>query len=714
MSAVDADDLQKSNPAASGGDAGRQKNNSRIDSPRFWKVDARTARPPRQTGLAASRPTILALLHYLWPRSDAELKIRVVGGFVSLVLAKLLTVIIPIIFGRLVDRLNGWRPAEALELVPAALIVGYAMSRMLATICSNLRDVLFSGVQRRIIRHVAGEAFERVLGQSLAFFVDHPARTVSSTIDRGSAGIARVLQLGLFTLAPTVLELLFVMVTMTILFDWPFALMTCVAVLSFVTFTTRFSAWRGRFVREMVMAQNEANRFAADCLTNIEPLKYFGGLQRAARHFTELAARNEAPAIRSSRSLLVMDTVQAAIIAIGLLAMMFLALPRVENGSLTIGSFLLLNLYLTQLFTPLATFGYTVRDHQTALLDVQALLDLLKTHRVLADRPGAQPLQERSRELGSSITFENVSFAYSAERPILTGLNFTVPAGASLTIVGGTGAGKSTIGRLLFRLYEPSGGRILIDGQDIAGVTEASLRERIAVVPQETMLLNDTIRANIAFGRDDATMEEIREVARLARLHDFVSSLPDGYDTPVGDRGMKLSGGERQRVAIARALLTRPAILVLDEATSALDVKTERDIIQAIRWSVRGPTTVTIAHRLASIVDADQILVLAEERVAETGRHMDLLARGGPYAKLWAKAGGQVHSGPPEERRMAVDSDRPDMDKVHGFIRDSGADWMLRPDIVTHATFTVAQLTEIILQNCDPSGPINVLAPMTN
>jgi ATP-binding cassette, subfamily B, heavy metal transporter len=650
-----------------------------------WKIRAttllRSGEPtsplPRRTGLAAARPTIGTLLHYLWPLNDPGLKLRVAGGCISLVFAKLFIVVLPIAFGHLVDRLHGSQQINSLVLAPAVLVVGYATVRVLAIVCSNLRDVLFGAVQRRIIRHVAAEAFERVLGQSLAFFIDHPARTVSNTIDRGSAAIARVLQLGLFTLVPTALELLFVVVTMVVLFDWPFAVVTCVAVLAFVAFTTRFSSWRGRFVRELIEAQNEASRYAADCLTNIETLKYFGGLERAGRHFVQLAARNEAPAIQSSVSLVVMDLVQAAIIAAALCAVMFMALPRVEAGSLTVGSFVLLNLYLTQLFTPLATFGYAVRDHKAALLEVQALLDLLKTHRVISDRPNARPLAERSRERGSAIRFENVSFSYTSSRPILDTLDFTVPGGTMLAIVGSTGAGKSTVSRLLFRLYQPSRGCILIDGQDIAGVTEASLRERIGVVPQDTMLLNDTIRANIAFGRDDATMEEIHEVSRLAQLHEFTSSLPDGYETRVGDRGMKLSGGERQRIAIARALLTSPPILVLDEATSALDVSTERQILQALRLSARGRTTIMIAHRLTSIVDADQILVLAHGRVAEVGRHSDLLARDGVYAKLWAKASALSYNS--HERVPARDTQQPNMDG-RSFTGEHGARRALRKD----------------------------------
>jgi ATP-binding cassette subfamily B protein len=575
--------------------------------------------------------TVRTLLPYLWPDGDPGAKARVLLAMGLLLLAKLATVYVPVIYGRIVDALAP-KDSTALLAIPLGLVIAYGLVRMGAAVFGELRDALFAKVQQRAVRTAARRTFEHLHALSLRFHLDRQTGALARAIDRGSQGIQSVLRLAVFNVVPTVIELLLVTAIIWHLFDWRFAAITFGAVVSYAGFTMSFATWRSRIRRTMNDQDNDASTKALDSLLNYETVKYFGNEPHEVARYDAALARYERAAVRVQVSLNLLNIGQAFIIAGGLTLIMLMATREVRGGGMTVGQFVLVNTYLMQLYQPLGFLGMVYMTIKQGLVDMEQMFHLLEVDREVADRPDARALAVHQGE----VRFEGVQFGYRPDRPILKGIDFTVPAGRKLAIVGPTGAGKSTISRLLFRFYDATHGRIRIDGQDIRDVTQESLRAAIGVVPQDTVLFNDTIRYNIAYGRVGATQDEIEYAARSAQVHDFIVSLPDGYDTRVGERGLKLSGGEKQRVAIARTILKDPRILILDEATSALDTRTEQDIQAALRAVARHRTTLVIAHRLSTVVDADEIIVLADGRVAERGRHAALLARDGLYARMWA------------------------------------------------------------------------------
>jgi ATP-binding cassette subfamily B protein len=588
--------------------------------------------PAPRSGLA----TIGSLLPYLWPAGDAGARARVALAMSLLLLAKIATVYVPIVYGRIVDALAPKDDTAALA-IPLGLVVGYGLLRVGSAGFGELRDALFAKVQQRAVRTAARRTFQHLHALSLRFHLDRQTGALARAIDRGSQGIQSVLRLAVFNVVPTIIELLLVTAIIWHLFDWRFAAITFCAVTGYAGFTMSFAAWRARIRRAMNDTDNDASTKALDSLLNYETVKYFGNEPHEVARYDAALARYERAAVRVQVSLNMLNIGQACIIALGLTLIMLLAAREVRAGAMTVGQFVLVNTYLMQLYQPLGFLGMVYMTIKQALVDMEQMFRLLEVDREIADRPGAAALASHlSDGPAGEVWFEHVRFGYRPDRPILRGVDFVVPAGRKLAIVGPTGAGKSTISRLLFRFYDVTDGRITIDGQDIRDVTQESLRAAIGVVPQDTVLFNDTIRYNIAYGRVGATQDAIERAARLAQVHDFIVSLPEGYDTRVGERGLKLSGGEKQRVAIARTILKDPRILILDEATSALDTRTEQDIQAALRAVARHRTTLVIAHRLSTVVDADEIIVLAEGRVAERGRHAALLARGGLYARMWA------------------------------------------------------------------------------
>jgi ATP-binding cassette subfamily B protein len=575
--------------------------------------------------------TICSLLPYLWPTDHPGARVRVVAAAVMLLLAKVATVYVPVVYGRIVDALAP-KDGAAMLAVPLGLVIGYGLLRVASAGFGELRDALFATVQQRAVRVAALRTFRHLHALSLRFHLDRQTGALARAIDRGTVGIQSVLRLAVFNVVPTLIELLLVTAIIWHLFDWRFAAVTFIAVVSYVGFTMGFAGWRVRARRTMNENDNDASTKALDSLLNFETVKYFGNEAHEAARYDGALARYERAAVRVQVSLNILNVGQTLIIAAGLTLIMLMAAKGVSDGSMTVGRFVLVNTYLMQLYQPLGFLGFVYMTIKQGIVDAEQMFGLLEVGQEITDRPGARTLAAEAGEL----RFEGVHFGYRPDREILKGIDFVVPAGRKLAIVGPTGAGKSTISRLLFRFYDVTQGRITIDGQDIRDVTQESLRATIGVVPQDTVLFNDTIRYNIAYGRPGASQEEIEHAARLAQVHDFVVTLPDGYDTRVGERGLKLSGGEKQRVAIARTILKDPRILILDEATSALDTGTEQDIQTALRAVSRDRTTLVIAHRLSTVVDADEIIVLSEGRVAERGRHAALLARDGLYARMWA------------------------------------------------------------------------------
>ena len=575
--------------------------------------------------------TIKSLLPYLWPRGDRSARVRVLLAAACLVLAKIATVYIPLIYSHAVDALS---PKNNPAVVPIALILGYGLLRVASAGFGELRDAIFASVQQRTTRRVGLDTFRHMHRLSLRFHLDRQTGGVSRSIERGVQGTQQVLRLAVFNLLPTLFEVVLVTSVIWNLFDWRYALVTFGAVASYIGFTVAFTSWRVKYRRQMNEVDSEANTKAIDSLLNYETVKYFGNEAHEARRFDDALARYETAAVRTQVTLNLLNIGQAFIIAAGLALIMLMAARGVVSGGMTVGKFVLVNTYLMQLYQPLNFLGFVYASIKQGVVDMEQMFRLLSVDQEVADPPGALPLRPASGDAGS-VVFENVRFGYRPDREILHGVSFSVDPGAKLAIVGPTGAGKSTIARLLFRFYDVTGGRILIDGQAINSVTQDSLRAAIGVVPQDTVLFNDTIRYNIAYGRVGATQAEIEAAARAAQVHDFVLRLPDGYDTMVGERGLKLSGGEKQRVAIARTILKNPRILILDEATSALDTRTEVEIGVALANASANRTTVVIAHRLSTVVDADEIIVLADGKVVERGSHAALLAAGGVYAGMW-------------------------------------------------------------------------------
>jgi ABC-type transport system involved in Fe-S cluster assembly, permease and ATPase components len=586
---------------------------------------------PHAPGSRNDWKTIGTLAPYLWP-PDGGMRARVVVAMVCLGLAKAINVGVPLLYKQAVDALTA-KPGAALVAVPVMLLLAYGLARILAGTFGELRDIAFARVGQSAIRAVGLQVFRHLHGLALRFHLDRQTGGVSRAIERGTKGIEFLLNFMLFNILPTLLEIALVTGVLWVLYDLRFALATFVTIAVYIAYTLVVTEWRARFRRVMNDTDSEASTKAVDSLLNFETVKYFGNEAHEAGRYDKALARYEQAAVKSKVTLSLLNIGQGAIIAVGLTAVMVMAAQGVADGTMSVGDFVLVNSYLVQLYLPLNFLGFVYREIKQSLTDMEAMFRLLAADAEVTDRPGAAPLALS----GGAVRFEGVDFAYDPARPILKGVDFAVPAGRRVAIVGPSGAGKSTLSRLLFRFYDVGGGRISIDGQDIREVTQASLRAAIGIVPQDTVLFNDTIRYNIAYGRPGAGQDEVEQAARLARIHDFVLSLPEGYDTRVGERGLKLSGGEKQRVAIARTILKQPAILLFDEATSALDTHTEREIQASLREVSRNRTTLVIAHRLSTVVDCDEIIVLEAGRIVERGRHADLMAHGGRYAEMWAK-----------------------------------------------------------------------------
>ena len=568
--------------------------------------------------------TIKSLLPYLW-----EFRGRVVLALLFLALAKVANVSVPLVLKEIVDALD---PAQSVLALPVFFLVAYGLLRLGNALFGELRDAVFAKVTQRSIRRVALKVFEHLHNLSLRFHLERQTGGMSRDIERGTAGIRFLLNFMLFNILPTLLEIGFVAVILLVKYDPWFFVVTIVTLIAYIAFTLLITEWRMIFRRNMNDMDSKANTRAIDSLLNYETVKYFSNEGFEARRYDETLQSWEKAAVRNQTSLSVLNTGQGAIIAVGVTILMFMASQGVVRGTMTIGDLVLVNAFLIQLYMPLHFLGFVYREIRHSLADMERMFGLLEQHGEVADRPGARELQIR----GGAIRFEHVGFGYDNRRPVLRDVSFEIPSGHKVAVVGSSGAGKSTLSRLLFRFYDATTGRILMDGQDIREVTQKSLRRAIGIVPQDTVLFNDTIYYNIAYGRPEATREEIIEAARAAHIHQFVESLPDKYDTLVGERGLKLSGGEKQRVAIARTLLKNPPILVFDEATSALDSRTEKAIQAELQEIATNHTTLVIAHRLSTIMDADQILVMEHGQIVERGTHGELLARNGTYANMWA------------------------------------------------------------------------------
>ena len=597
--------------------------------------------PPRPAGGAQPHSQMHALrtlLPHLWPRGQWDLRGRVVLSVLCLIVAKVANVYVPILFKHMVDALGpklGAAGATGATVagVSIGLLLAYGLARVISQAFAEFRDGIFAKVAQRSIRAVALSTFRHLHALSLKFHLERQTGGLNRAIERGAKGIEFLLFFILFNVLPTLLEIGMVCVILWTLYDWAYAAVTFVTIVVYIWYTLNITEWRIKFRRDMNESDQAANTKAVDSLLNYETVKYFGNEEHEAQRYDVALRAYEQAAVKSRTSLAFLNVGQAVIIATGLVLMMGMAAHGTAAGTMSVGDFVLVNAYLIQLYLPLNFLGTVYREIRQSLIDMEAMFALLRVDIEIADRPGARPLHVSAGE----ITFENVDFGYDARRPILKGVSFTVPAGHKLAIVGPSGAGKSTISRLLFRFYDVNGGRILIDGQDIRDVTQQSLRAAIGIVPQDTVLFNDTVAYNIAYGNPGSTQAEVERAAGLAHIHDFVASLPDGYAAKVGERGLKLSGGEKQRVAIARTILKNPPILLFDEATSALDSHTEREIQDNLSEMARDHTTLVIAHRLSTIIDADEIIVLEDGRVAERGRHDALLAAGGKYAAMWRR-----------------------------------------------------------------------------
>ncbi len=586
---------------------------------------------PPLGGPRADWRTIRTLLPYLWPKGEPGLRLRVLLALAFLAAAKGVNVVVPLLYKRAVDALSP--KGAVLAAVPVAVLLAYGSARVLSSSFGELRDIAFARVGQRAIRTAGLQVFRHLHGLSLRFHLDRQTGGVSRAIERGTKGIEFLLNFMLFNILPTLLEIGLVTAILWRLYDGRFALATFGTIFVYVAYTLLVTEWRTQFRRTMNETDTEAATKAIDSLLNFETVKYFGNEEHEAARYDRALARYERAAVKSKVTLSLLNIGQGAIVAVGLTVVMGMAAAGVVAGRMTVGDFVLVNSYLVQLAIPLNFLGFVYREIKQSLADMESMFRLLDEAAEVRDRPHAPALAVA----GGEIRFDEVHFAYDPERPILKGVGFTVPPGRTVAIVGPSGAGKSTISRLLFRFYDVSRGAVTIDGQDVRAITQASLRAAIGIVPQDTVLFNDTIRYNIAYGRPGASQAEIEHAARLASIHAFVTSLPDGYDTRVGERGLKLSGGEKQRVAIARTILKAPRILLFDEATSALDTHTEKEIQAALREVSRNRTTLVIAHRLSTVVEADEILVLEAGRVAERGTHSVLLAQGGLYAAMWAR-----------------------------------------------------------------------------
>ncbi len=596
----------------------------------FVAARANAGRPATLTG------TVQLLWPYIWPRDRIDLKLRVFLAVALMLLSKLITVAIPYSYKWATDALSGKLKLDAVPLPHilvgvASLTVIYGALRIVMALTQQSRDALFAAVAMNAVRRLAIEVFEHLHRLSLRFHLERKTGGLTRVLERGRNAIETIIRTSMLVAVPTIVEFALIVGVMLISFDWRYVAAISATVVAYLTYTTVATNWRIGIRRSMNESDTDANTKAIDSLLNFETVKYFGAEQREAARYDKAMARYERMSVRTYVSLAVLNAGQAIIFTIGLVVVLVMCVAEVRSGKKTVGDFVLINLIMLQLYQPLNFMGMVYREVKQAIVDIEAMFAILGQNPEIEDVPGAAALKVTE----GAVRFENVEFAYDAERPILRGVSFDAPAGHTIAIVGPSGAGKSTISRLLFRFYEPTSGRILIDGQDIKAVTQSSLRAAIGMVPQDTVLFNDSIVYNIRYGRDGANDADVRAAAVNAQIDAFIESLPQGYAAQVGERGLKLSGGEKQRVAIARTMLKAPPILVLDEATSALDSFTEREIQSALERVSRGRTTLVIAHRLSTVVNADEILVLDQGVIAERGAHEALLARGGIYAALW-------------------------------------------------------------------------------
>lgn len=591
-----------------------------------------------KTAPAKSRSTfgtVLSLWPYMWPADRADLKMRVVWASVFLVVAKFILVLVPYFFKWATDALTGelqpvdWVPAVL--VVPVMLVLAYNVVRIVQLGFNQLRDALFARVGQHAVRQLGYKTFVHMHNLSLRFHLERRTGGLSRIIERGVKGIETIVRFTILNTAPTILEFALTAIIFWVVYGWVYVAIIAVTVFVYTWFTVRASDWRISIRREMNASDTDANTKAIDSLLNYETVKYFSNETMEAKRFDHSMARYEEAATKTWTSLGWLNFGQGVIFGVGMAAVMALSAWEVSRGTHTIGDFVFVNAMLMQLSVPLNFIGFIYREIRQALTDIEQMFDLLGVKPEVKDKEDAKPLHVSQ----GTVTFENVHFAYDANRPILKGVSFEVPAGKTVAIVGPSGAGKSTISRLLFRFYDIQGGSVRIDGQDVRDVTQESLRASIGMVPQDTVLFNDTIAYNIRYGRPDASEEDVRRAASLAQIDEFIKRLPEGYNTMVGERGLKLSGGEKQRVAIARTILKAPPILMLDEATSALDTQTEQDIQAALDLVSRGRTTLVIAHRLSTVISADEIIVLQDGQIAERGRHAELLSHGGLYAAMW-------------------------------------------------------------------------------
>jgi ATP-binding cassette subfamily B protein len=566
---------------------------------------------------------IAKLVPYLW-----EYKGRVIAALLCLVAAKLANVGVPVLLKEIVDRLD---QRTAMLAVPLALLVAYGLLRLSTTMFTELREFLFAKVTQRAVRKIGLTVFRHLHALSMRFHLARQTGGLTRDVERGQRGISALISYALFSILPTLIEITLVSAILIARYDWTFMAIAAGALLLYIGFTIVVTEWRTHFRREMNELDSKAHSRAIDSLLNYETVKYFGNEDWEAQRYDRSLQRWERAAVKSQTSLSALNVGQSAIIAVAVTLIMWRATAGVVSGTMTVGDLVLVNAFMIQLYVPLNFHGVIYREIKQALADMERLFGLIDEHAEIVDAPGTRPLALR----GAEVRFERVDFFYERDRQILFDVSFTIPAGHTVAVVGPSGSGKSTLGRLLYRFYDVAGGRILIDGQDVRDVQQQTLRAAIGIVPQDTVLFNDTIEYNIAYGRPGASHDDIVIAAKLAQVHDFIAALPRGYETAVGERGLKLSGGEKQRVAIARAILKQPAMLIFDEATSALDSKSEKAIQAELSQIARDRTTLTIAHRLSTIVDADLILVLDRGRIVERGTHAALLAEAGTYARMW-------------------------------------------------------------------------------
>lgn len=603
--------------------------------------------------------TIRNLWPYMWPENRPDLRTRVILALAALIVSKVATTFIPFIYKGIIDSLDGDAANSALVLgvaMPVMLVVAYGVTNLIDNGFQQLRDVWFASVGQNAVRQLANEAFVHMHKLSLRFHLGRRTGGLSRVIERGIKGIETIVRFTMLNIVPTMIEFVVTAVIFVTMFGISYLGVLLLVIWGYLVWTIKASNFRISIRRDMNSSDTDANSKAVDSLLNYETVKYFTNEEMEARRYDAAMQKYERSAVRIWTSLGALNFGQALIFYTGTIVILVMATYGVLNGTLTVGDFVLLNTFLIQIYRPLNQIGFVYRELRQGLTDIEEMFKLLDQEPEIADKSNAAALDISN----PAIRFDNVTFHYDANRPILKGVSFEVPAGKTVAIVGPTGAGKSTISRLLYRFYDVTGGSITINGQDIRDVTQKSLRSVIGMVPQDTVLFNDTIGYNIEYGRPGASLDEVKDAARMAQVASFIENLPSGYDTQVGERGLKLSGGEKQRVAIARTILKAPSILILDEATSALDTKTERDIQQALDEVSRNRTTVVIAHRLSTVVNADEILVLRDGLVAERGNHFELLAQDGLYAQMWSRQREATEA----EERLAQTQEDPD-----GFVK---------------------------------------------